>query len=90
MDEVAEERAKTSSARSGFEEKLRAHVGEIEKLAVQNKILNATVAQTNAEASGARSSLSARLAESETALESRERRAGPRDAARDSRMPSES
>ena len=73
MDEVAEERAKTSSARSGFEEKLRAHVGEIEKLTVQNKILNATVAQTNAEASGARSSLSARLAESETALESRER-----------------
>ena len=73
MDEVAEERAKASSARSGFEEKLRAHVGEIEKLTVQNKILNATVQQTNAEASGARSSLSARLAESETALESRER-----------------
>ena len=73
MDEIADERLKATTARSGFEEKLREHVGEIEKLTVQNKILNATVAQTNAEASGARSSLSARLAEAESALESKER-----------------
>ena len=73
MDEIADERLKATTARSGFETKLREHVGEIEKLTVQNKILNATVAQTNAEASGARSSLSARLAEAESALESKER-----------------
>ena len=73
MDEIADERLKATTARSGFEEKLREHVGEIEKLTVQNKIFNATVAQTNAEASGARSSLSARLAEAESALESKER-----------------
>ena len=89
MDEVAEERAKTSSARSGFEEKLRAHVGEIEKLTVQNKILNATVAQTNAEAS----------THALIALGANSRRAKPRSSrgsarwpasARDLRMPSES
>jgi kinesin family protein C1 len=73
IDEVAESRLNMSKQKHEMESVIRGHVERVEKLTVQNKLLTHTVEETEVGMKSKASSLSARLAETETELESSQR-----------------
>ena len=73
IDEVAAERAERSKQRAEFDDKLREANAEVERLTVQNKMLNAAAEEAEEGGRRTQSSLSAKLAELESELESARR-----------------